>query len=215
VARVTRMTRKRLGQLLIDEGLLDEKHLQEALAEQKKSGGILGETLVRLGYVTEEDIARAVVRQAGCPYISPQQYYITREAVVLFPADVARKHQFVPLDKFGSVVAIVIGGPVTQEVIAELEKISGCSVQFYVGTQSAVREALEATYSATGVAAKAGAKPAPAKAAVRPAPAKPAAKAGARPAAKAGAKPAAPAKGKDAKVGGNKLSSLGSILLGD
>lgn len=143
MARIRRMTKKRLGELLVDEGLIAEQQVQEVLAEQKKTGGLFGEILVSKSYVTESDIARTIARQFSIPFISARGYNIPHEVAALFPFDMLEKYQFVPIDRFGDVLTVVIAGVVDRRVLEEMEKVSGCTVQIYAGTTSDVKETLK------------------------------------------------------------------------
>lgn len=148
MVRITRMTKKRLGELLRDEGLVNDAQIEEALSEQRKSGELLGEVLVRLSYVTEQDIAHTIVTQFGLPYISVDQYFISEEALKLFPERLARQYQFIPLDKMGSVITIAVGGLINFEILSEMEKLSGARVQVFVSTWSQIKKALDAHFKA-------------------------------------------------------------------
>jgi len=150
MVRITRMTRKRLGELLRDEGLITEEQIQEALASQRKTGELLGEVLVRLGYVTEYDIAKTIVTQFGLPYMAVKQYFISDEAVKLFPERLMRQYQFIPLDKIGNVIAIAVGGLLNFDVLSELENSSGAHIQVFVSTWSEIKTAIEGFFKGGG-----------------------------------------------------------------
>lgn len=143
MARIHRMTKKRLGELLLDEDLITEEQVQEVLKEQKASGGLFGEILVRKSYVTESDIARAIARQFSIPFISTAGYSIPDDVIDLFPFELLEKYQFVPIDRFGEVITVVIAGVMDRRVLEQIEEITGCSVQVYAGTASDVRNTLE------------------------------------------------------------------------
>ncbi len=143
MARIHRMTKKRLGELLVDEGLITEQQVQEVLAEQKKKGELFGEILVSKSYVTESDIARTIARQFSIPFISARGYDIPQEVVDLFSFDMLEKYQFVPIDRFGDVLIVVIAGVMDSRVLGEIEKVSSCTVQVYAGTVSDVKETLK------------------------------------------------------------------------
>jgi len=152
MVRITRMTKKRLGELLKDEGLLTDAQITEALGEQRKSGELLGEVLVRLEYVTEEDIAKTIVAQFGLPYIDVGQYFVPDEVIGLFSPEMMQKYQFFPLDRIGGVVTIAVGGLLNFDVLAELEGKTGCRIQVYVSTWSSVRQAIEKQLEGTAAA---------------------------------------------------------------
>ena len=193
MVRITRMTKKRLGELLRDEGLVNEAQIEEALGEQRKSGELLGEVLVRLGYVTETDIAQTIVTQFGLPYIAVKQYYLADEVIKLFPERLMRQHQFIPLDKIGNVITIAVGGLLNFDILSELESMASAKIQVFVSTWSEIKATIDERFKGTakGKAAATG------KAASKAAP----------PAAEADAAPA-PAEG-------SELTELGNMLLGD
>ncbi len=146
MVRITRMTRKRLGELLRDEDLITEEQIQEALASQRKTGELLGEVLVRLGYVTEYDIAKTIVTQFGLPYLAVRQYFISDEAMKLFPERLMRQYQFIPLDKIGNVIVIAVGGLLNFDVLSELENSSGAHIQVFVSTWSEIKNTIEENF---------------------------------------------------------------------
>lgn len=151
-----KLVRKKLGEILVEEGLVKDDQIQEALQKQKGVGGLLGEVLVKLNYVSEIDIARAIAKQFGLPYIDATKYNISREAVSLVPVQTMLDHQFVILDKLGKTVLVALSGLPTGEVYEQLEKSSGCRLFVYVTTASSVMEVLK-KLAPKAVAAKVGA----------------------------------------------------------
>jgi type IV pilus assembly protein PilB len=149
MVRITRMTRKRLGELLRDEGLVTDEQIEEALASQRKTGELLGEVLVRLGYVTEYDIAKTIVTQFGLPYIAVKQYFINEDAMKLFPERLMRQYQFIPMDKIGNVITIAVGGLLNFDVLSELENSSGSHIQVFVSTWSEIKQAIEDSFKSS------------------------------------------------------------------
>ncbi len=195
MVRITRMTKKRLGELLRDEGLVNEAQIEEALADQRKSGELLGEVLVRLGYVTEADIAQTIVTQFGLPYIAVKQYFLSDDVIKLFPERLMRQHQFIPLDRIGRVITIAVGGLLNFDVLTELENMATARIQVFVSTWSEIKAAIDDRF-------KGSAKPKAKGQTQVSAPPPP----GPAPAAQA---PAA-AEGED-----STLTELGNMLLGD
>ncbi len=237
MVRITRMTRKRLGELLRDEGLVTDEQIEEALASQRKTGELLGEVLVRLGYVTEFDIAKTIVTQFGLPYLAVKQYFLSDDALRAFPERLMRQHQFVPLDRIGNVITIAVGGLLNFDVLSELEKTSGAHIQVYVSTWSEIKKVIDETFKAKKGAAPAEAEePAPAEAALPEVSeaelagmeliaggTEPGEEAGAGAEAAEAAEAAeeaeeatpAPAKGGKKRKSADDLTELGNMLLGD
>lgn len=158
MANIRRMTKKRLGELLLQEGLISEEQCQEALEEQKKTGELVGEILVRKGHVNESDVARTIATQFSFPYLSVTHYYIGPEMRDLFKLETLEKYCFVPIDRFGDVLGIVIAGLLDQDIIDEIEKHTKSTIQVYVGKVSEVKQIIKERFA--GNVEKAGAKPA-------------------------------------------------------
>ena len=72
--------RLQLGALLVEKGLITEAQLSEALVERRLNGGFLGETLVRLGFVFEDELARTLAEQAGVPFVNLEANPVDRYA---------------------------------------------------------------------------------------------------------------------------------------
>lgn len=159
MANVHRMTKKRLGELLLQEGVVNDEQLKEALEEQQQTGELIGEILVRKGFVTESDIARTISTQFSFPYISVLNYYIAPDMTEIFPLEMLEKHLFVPIDRFGDVLSIVVAGLLEQEIVSEIEKQSDCTAQVYVGMVSEVKQAIKDKFTSSAAAkAKRGKK---------------------------------------------------------
>ncbi|MCK4909981.1 MAG: type II secretion system protein GspE, partial [Planctomycetes bacterium] len=116
MVNIAKLTKKRLGELLIAEGLIHNDQVQEALAEQQKNGLLLGEALIKLGYVTELDIAGALSTQFGLPYIDASRYTISIDLFKAMPVEFWGKNQIVPLDKIGDIITFAVAGPLSETV---------------------------------------------------------------------------------------------------
>jgi type IV pilus assembly protein PilB len=147
MGNIRRMTRKRLGELLLQEGLVNEERLEQALEEQQQTGELVGEILVRKGFVTESDVARTISTQFSFPYLSVSRYYIAPEMVKLFSLEEIEKNCFVPIDRFGEVLSIVVAGLLDQDVMDDIEKRTKSTLQIYVGTVSEVKQVIKEKFA--------------------------------------------------------------------
>lgn len=138
---ITKITKKKLGEILVNEGLITNEQIQEGLSEQQKSGGLLGENLIKLRYVTELDIAAAMSTQFNLPYIDATRYTISKEAFNLVPIDFMK--QFIILDKIGSVLIIAISSPLNEKIFEEVEKKTSCQIFAFVSTSSQIKQAMQ------------------------------------------------------------------------
>ena len=140
MANIQRMTRKKLGEILVQAGVVDDLQLQAALAEQAGSGGLLGEILVRRGMVNETDIVRTIATQFSLPYLSAEQLEISSKVAKLLPVEFMRRNHLVPLDRFGNCLTVLIAGMLGADVLTQIEKQTDCKVRLFIGTASDVRE---------------------------------------------------------------------------
>src|SRR5476649_2488144 len=92
----------RIGELLLKEKLITPEQLQQALTQQKASGGKLGYNLVKMGFVKDEEITALLSKQYGVPSINLAQFEVDPAVIKLVPADTAQKYQIVPLSRDGA-----------------------------------------------------------------------------------------------------------------
>ena len=93
------MIRKRLGDALVDSGLITMDQLKDALGKQKELGKRLGQVLLDLGFCTDEQIARCLAEQLGVPFIETEALDIDPEVLKLIPETIVRNHTLVPVDR--------------------------------------------------------------------------------------------------------------------
>ncbi|MCM8832109.1 MAG: Flp pilus assembly complex ATPase component TadA [Candidatus Omnitrophica bacterium] len=141
---------KRLGDILISEGIITETQLDEAISIQKKEGGKLGEILCKLGYVNEEQIVVAVSRQLLIPYISLKSDKLhpadDQNLEGLIPYDFAIKNLVLPLSRNLNSLTVVMYDPLDLILIDNLKKLTGCEINPVVSTKSDILAAIEAFY---------------------------------------------------------------------
>ena len=135
-----------LGQILIKRNLITQAQLKEALDLQKEQGGVLGEILAKLGYVTERDIVVALIVQCGFPYIAVNKYEIDKKVMQLIPTETAQKYHVVPLDRVGDVLSVVMANPLDVTMIEELEHTTGCKIATFIATKAEIDEAISHWY---------------------------------------------------------------------
>lgn len=140
---LNRLTRKKLGEILLEEGLISEEQIQDALRLQHQHGVLFGEALVQQGILTEDKIVATLVGQFGIPYIQASQYDVAMELLEIFEPTMMRRYQFVPLDSIGSVLVVAIAGLLSEDLLNELEGQTGCSVQIYLTKMSEINGVLE------------------------------------------------------------------------
>lgn len=120
---------KRVGQLLIEAGLIDDAKLQEALRVQAERGGKLFEVLITLGHLGKDDLHVFLSKQSGVPAIDLRNYEIPRDLISLVPKVFAQEHIVLPIDKLGRLLTVGMACPLDSATIAELERVTGLKVK--------------------------------------------------------------------------------------
>lgn len=142
----SRVLNKKIGELLVERGVITKQQLEEALKVQKDVKRLLGEILVEQGYASEEDVMVCLTAQYGMPYLPLESYEIESEVINSVPAELIHKYNFIPIDKIGNLLTIVTSDVIDCDKYLELEKALGCKVQTFVTTPSALRKAIEKYY---------------------------------------------------------------------
>ncbi len=102
---------RRLGDLLVAEGLITTEQLQRALGEQRESGEKLGSILVRLDLLNEEQLIGFLSRQYGIPSITLSQLDIDPEVLRLVPAQIAKKYEVLPVKRIANTLTLAMADP--------------------------------------------------------------------------------------------------------
>src|SRR6187431_3324769 len=140
----------RIGDLLLKEKRITPAQLQEALNYQKTNGGKLGLNLVKLGFVTDEEITALLSKQYGVPSINLTQFEIDQSVIKLIPPDTAQKYQIVPLSRSGATLTIAITDPTNVFAMDDIKFMTGYNVEPVVASEKAVTEAITKYYGKSG-----------------------------------------------------------------
>ena len=145
----------KLGDFLLSDKLITREQLDQALETQKKEPGKLGSILIRLGFVSEEDIAQALSKQFGYPSINLSKFEIDEKVVDLIKPEIARKHIVMPVHRIGSILTIAMGDPSNLFVLEELRFSTNLRIQAVISPESSILETIEKYYgSSTGIEAQ-------------------------------------------------------------
>jgi type IV pilus assembly protein PilB len=121
--------------------------LEQALAQQRSSGALLGEILLTLNYITEESLARALSREAGVPFVSIDGLMPDPAAVALIPEHFARRHMLAPVALDNGAIEILQSNPFDVLALDELQHLVSRPVVVTCGTAQHVLNLLERCYS--------------------------------------------------------------------
>jgi len=137
---------RRLGDLLVADGLLTAEQLKKALAEQKGSPEKIGSVLVRLNFVNEDQLIGFLSRQYGVPSITLAQLDIESDVLKLVPAPIARKYEVIPVRKMGNSLALAMADPTNVFALDDISFMTNLQVLPLVASQTAIKKAIDRNY---------------------------------------------------------------------
>ncbi|OPX30943.1 MAG: hypothetical protein B1H08_00230 [Candidatus Omnitrophica bacterium 4484_171] len=119
----------KLGELLLNHGIIDRSQLSEALEEQKKSKKKLGEVLIEKGFVAERQIIEVLARQYLLPVVNPLKIEIEENVLRIFSYELLKKYNIVPVKIQDDNLFIITNDPLNISAFRELGYISGCRIK--------------------------------------------------------------------------------------
>ncbi|WP_026487525.1 GspE/PulE family protein [Caldanaerobius polysaccharolyticus] len=140
------MGRRRLGDILIESGIVTRDELQEALKVQEKTGKRLGKVLSEMGYITEDKLIEILEFQLGIPHVDLKRYYIDKEAVLTIPEDIAKRDMLIAVKKDESNIYVAMSDPMDILAIDDVKLITGLNVIPMIATEADITEAIKKYY---------------------------------------------------------------------
>ncbi|ERM91664.1 type II secretion system protein E [Caldanaerobacter subterraneus subsp. yonseiensis KB-1] len=140
------MAKKKLGELLVEVGLITEEQLKHAMEVQSKTGEKLGKVLTKLGYVTENQILEALEFQLGIPHVDLQKYYIDPEVAKLVPESVAKRHLLIPVKKSEDGLYVAMADPLNIFALDDVRIITKQNVKPLIASESSILKAIDRIY---------------------------------------------------------------------
>jgi type IV pilus assembly protein PilB len=138
--------KKRLGEMLVESGILTDEKLKQALVDQKKAGLKLGQYLTRQSIVNEQQIIDLLSQQLKIPKYHPDKYPLRLDLINLISFDVAQKYQIAPLKKRGRLLTIAMVDPLDINAMDSLEVITDCEVEPVVCSEREVNQLITGLY---------------------------------------------------------------------
>ncbi|MBI4744049.1 MAG: Flp pilus assembly complex ATPase component TadA [Actinobacteria bacterium] len=135
-------TRERIGDILVNAGLITQKELENALLAQKKSGKPIGRILIENSRVSEDQIAHALARQKNLPVVDLNEYNINVHAVASIPETVAKRHMVIPIDYKDGYLVLAMSNPLDVHAVDDLRVITGYDIKPVVSTETAINNAI-------------------------------------------------------------------------
>ncbi|MBM2838620.1 MAG: hypothetical protein HW415_1245 [Deltaproteobacteria bacterium] len=140
--------RKRIGEVLLDAGLVTLEQLENALS-LKKGKNRLGKVLIELGYVTETQIAKALSEQLMLPLVDWDNKIVDKKLLKFIPREIVESRLVFPIERTEKGLLIAMADPLDWEVIDNIRFMTGFGINVAVATESSIENAIENNYGTT------------------------------------------------------------------
>lgn len=137
---------KRLGDLLVDSGLINQEQLNYALQRQKATGKKLGELLIEEGIIQEKQIIEVLEFQLGIPHMDLDKYYIDPDIPRLINENLARRHSLIPIRKDRDKLIVAMSDPLNIFARDDVKIATGLEVEPVIATRNDIVNAIEQYY---------------------------------------------------------------------
>ncbi len=141
---------ERLGELLVRRNIITPEQLKKAFEEQKSNGSRLESTLVKLGYIKEDELLSFLSAQYRVPSIKLSKVEVNPGVIKLIPASIAKKHFVVPTNRMGVKLTLAMVDPSNILVIDEIKFITGFRVEPVIASESEIIDAIKKYYGGGG-----------------------------------------------------------------
>jgi type IV pilus assembly protein PilB len=141
---------QRLGDLLVKEKIITPEQLEQATKAQKEQNVRLGSALVKLGFLTDEDVTNFLSRQYGVPAINLSYFEIDPAVVKLIPFETAKRYQILPLSRVGASLTIAMVDPTNVFAMDDIKFMTGFNIEPVVASESSILAGIDKSYGAGG-----------------------------------------------------------------
>ncbi|MCB1101861.1 MAG: Flp pilus assembly complex ATPase component TadA [Kiritimatiellae bacterium] len=142
------MAQRKLGQILVDLGYINDDQLWDILEEQKQSPGqVIGQVAVRMGFVSQEQVTEALAEQWGMPVVNLDETTIPSSVLELVPQTMAEIYKIMPVSLRNNVLTVAMADPQNVAALDDLRNFLGHEIRGAVSSQGEVEEAISRYYS--------------------------------------------------------------------
>jgi type IV pilus assembly protein PilB len=136
----------RIGEILVRDGLINRVQLDKALEDARANGTRVGYSLVKLGFVGDQDLALALSRQHRLPAVDLDRVKLDPKLVKLVPGDLAMRHHVLPLRRVGRTLTVAMANPGDLGVIDDLKFITRFDIEVVIAGEMSLRKIIEREY---------------------------------------------------------------------
>ena len=136
----------RIGEFLIDAGLITSVELEAGLREQKKSGDLICTSLVKLGFAPEDDIFELLSRHLEIPYVKLKAKEISQEVIMKVPAKFASYYKAIPIDFKDNTLTVAMADPLDVRTLDDIRLLLNLEVRGVLASETDIQEAIRRYY---------------------------------------------------------------------
>lgn len=138
--------KKRIGDILIQMGFINQGQLEMAVLESKKTGVMLGDVLLRLDWITDEHLQAAIAVQSGAEILDTSSVTIDHAIIAKIPVEFVTKHNVFPFAQESKTIKVATANPFDVLTKDELARMTGCRVMNYLAPKEWISNAVELHY---------------------------------------------------------------------
>jgi chromosomal replication initiator protein DnaA len=112
-----------LGEILLQEDRITEGELLEGLKKHREDGGFLGQTLIDLKFITQDELTLVLIKQCKIPHLNLQDYSIQPDVAKIIPEKLCRKYKVLPIDKMGKILTVAMVDPLDGNILHALKEV--------------------------------------------------------------------------------------------
>jgi type IV pilus assembly protein PilB len=139
----------RIGDQLVHEQLITREQLQQALDDARANGTRIGYSLVKLGFLGESDLVRALARQHRVPAVDLDRVRLDPRILKLIPAEFAVKHQVLPLRRVGRTLTVAMSNPTDLGVVDDLKFLTRLDIEAVIAGDFTLKRIVEREYESS------------------------------------------------------------------
>ncbi len=141
--------KKRLGDILVQAGMITPDQLAVTIEAQKKTNERLGKTLIRMGFITEENLIKTLAHQLKINFVNLKEEKIDPSLAKLIPDKIARRHTVVPLARMGQVLMVAMADPLNIFALDDLAFKTGLEIEPVIASEQDILHTLDTLYETT------------------------------------------------------------------
>jgi len=141
------MVRKKIGDILLEQGFITPGQLETALSQQPTTGKRLGDLLVDTGIISEEQLLNAISYRLSIPRLSLDSMVIDPHVISRVPVELARRYTLIPVFAIGNTLTLAMADPLNIIAIDEIKYRTSCDIKRAVATISEIKTAIDEYYS--------------------------------------------------------------------